>query len=154
MRVVEKNLWDAHAEGKTVVITTNGYVNGRGLAVMGRGVARQAAERFPSLPRQLAERIYTEGKTGGNRVHHFQEERIITFPVKHKWFEDADLELICKSAVELVALLDKLPQEKPVAMPKPGCGNGKLKWGDVEPVLDSILVEGYVEIVDLPGMTS
>ena len=65
---------------------------------MGRGCARQAAVRFPELPRKLASRISTEG----DRVFYFPEYRLITFPVKHNWWEAADLGLIQRSASELL----------------------------------------------------
>ena len=69
---------------------------------MGRGRARQAAERFPELPRKLASRISAEG----NHVFYFPEYRLITFPVKHNWWEAADLGLIERSARELLKIIE------------------------------------------------
>lgn len=54
MREAFGDLWDFHAAPNAVAcITTNGYVNGRGECVMGRGVARQAKARFPGIAKQL-----------------------------------------------------------------------------------------------------
>jgi hypothetical protein len=99
VNVVEKDIWEVYAEGRTIVVPTNGSVNKRGEAFMGRGVAKQAAQRFPDLPYKLGRRIRTPSSLfGGNRVHLFADERIITFPVKRFWHEMADLDLIILSA--------------------------------------------------------
>ena len=40
------NLWHFHTQGRWVVTTTNGSVRKDGCAVMGRGVAREAAAKL------------------------------------------------------------------------------------------------------------
>jgi len=57
------DLWEAHDLGHWVAITTNGIVNAKGQCVMGRGVARQAAQRFTWLPTHLGDRIRTRAIT-------------------------------------------------------------------------------------------
>ena len=57
MREVIGNLWDFYDRGAHVAITTNGSISGNNLAVMGRGVALEAKQRFPALPRQLANKL-------------------------------------------------------------------------------------------------
>ena len=47
------DLWACHANGAWVTITTNGIVRQDGAAVMGRGVAYAAAQRYPWLARSL-----------------------------------------------------------------------------------------------------
>lgn len=44
------NVWDVHAAGGWVVIPTNQQTRTDGTAVMGAGLAKDAAERFPALP--------------------------------------------------------------------------------------------------------
>lgn len=131
MQLIRGDLWQFHRLGHWVVITTNGDVNRRGEAVMGRGVARQAKERLPGIAKSLGAGI----KEGGNGVQAFIGWKVLTMPVKRHWWERADLELIADSCREL----QQLPTKESVFMPKPGCGNGQLDWGDVEPVLDGIL---------------
>lgn len=72
---------------------------------------------------------------------------LISFPVKHKWFEAADLSLIERSAKQLMLLISCTEFEK-VLLPRPGCGNGRLQWADVKKVLEPILDE-RVYIVSL-----
>ncbi len=83
------DLWDHHAAGQWVVITTNGIVRKDGACVMGRGVALQAAQRFPDLPFVLGAAIEVDG----NHVHAFRDFRVFSFPVKQHWIEPADPDL-------------------------------------------------------------
>ena len=121
-------------DADAICITTNGVVNKYGEAVMGRGVARQAKELWPELPRMLAEDLI---KTG-NQVYlywppSFWSENnskpydIITFPTKHKWQEKADVQLILRSLKQLIHIIHQNRYEK-VVLPRPGCSNGGLDW--------------------------
>jgi hypothetical protein len=47
--------------GEVVAITTNGVVNRHAATVMGRGLAYEAATRFPSLPASLGHMIRESG---------------------------------------------------------------------------------------------
>lgn len=123
------NLWTYPADWR--VITTNGYVRKDGCAVMGRGCAYEAAQKFIMLPSQLGRKLRKQG----NHVHLFPDIRIITFPVKHAWDQDADLALIERSVRELLQVLD--PKQRYV-MPRPGCGNGRLGWNTVRPLLEPL----------------
>src|SRR6266550_9558402 len=134
MREDQGNMWDFPSEA--YVITTNGFVKNNGECVMGRGCAREAALRWPKLPLALGTCI----KFGGNHVHgfHFDEALIMTYPVKHHWREAADLALIERSAHELVRMADQQGVREAI-MPRPGCGNGRLDWEDVWPIIEPIL---------------
>ena len=143
---VTGDLWEVAADAR--VITTNGLVKKNGEAVMGRGVAKQAAERYRELPRLLGERL----RQVGNHVSLFifglvsGDELIISFPVKHNWWEKAAPELIKRSAKELVRLADKYEWQV-VVLPRPGCGNGGLRWEDVKPIVEPLL-DGRFVIVE------
>ena len=112
-------------------VTTNGLVKKNGEAVMGAGIAKSIARLAPAAPARLGILI----KQNGNIVQKFYNNAI-AFPVKHNWWEVADIELIKKSCRQLVKLLG--PNETAL-LPRPGCGNGKLKWSDVKPVIEKIL---------------
>lgn len=130
MREVTGNLWTYPALYR--IITTNGAVRKDGACVMGRGCAREAAERFPRLPYQLGQHI----KQHGNKVCIFLSYHLISFPVKHHWREKADLHLIQESVGTLGEFLDAILDPKDVVvMPRPGCGNGGLDWNNVRPLL-------------------
>lgn len=57
------NLWDFHrAESNCfIVIPTNGVLKANGDAVMGAGLAKQAAQQFPTLPKLLGQAIHDTG---------------------------------------------------------------------------------------------
>lgn len=126
---VKGNLWDYPADWR--VITTNGFVKKNGECVMGRGCAFEAKKKFPELAKELGWRI----KEGGNTPYRFTKWGLITFPVKHNWWEKADLELIKQSA-EILNIDATNHPDMQIVMPRPGCGNGQLKWEDVKPLLE------------------
>lgn len=57
------NLWDFHRTDLEcfIVIPTNGVLKANGDAVMGAGLAKQAAQRFPTLPKLLGQAIRDTG---------------------------------------------------------------------------------------------
>lgn len=138
------------AIGGVLCITTNGFVKANGQCVMGRGCAAEAKSRWPTFPGALGQSI----QQYGNKVHHFQYDTgtyvdVVTFPVKHNWWEKADLDLIARSAVQLRAMADGNPRwnDRHVYLPRPGCGNGRLLWTTVKAVIEPIFDDRFV-IVD------
>lgn len=145
VKIVSGDLWDRHREGAFVVVTTNGSIRKDGRAVMGRGIALEASERFPELQVRLARLI----ERFGNHVQLFESERLILFPVKDRWHEKAKMDLILQSALELRLLLVENPKVQPVFMPMPGCGAGGLAWHDVASILAPLA--DFVTICDRTG---
>lgn len=139
--VVHGDIWSEYLRRSDVnlVIPTNGSVRGDGCAVMGRGLALQAARRFPGIPRLLGETLRTQYSLVYSPPPFLATlpHRLIAFPVKWRWPESADLELIGRSAEELALWLRHQP-EKSVVMPCVGCGNGRLTWGCVRPRLEAL----------------
>lgn len=140
IKEIEGNIWDYHKQGHWIVITTNSFVKKDGACVMGRGVALQAKLKFPSLPYHLGDYI----KKFGNHVTLQPDCHIFTFPVKHNWWEKADLELIEQSCEELVDVADAFVP--PFYMVRPGCGNGKLNWKDVKSILEKYLDDRFIVV--------
>ena len=143
---VRGNLWTFPADVR--VITTNGSIKNDAIAVMGRGCAAEAAKQWPDLPIELGTLL----REGGNYCYHLksiamptEREGILKYwelwsmPVKRQWWERADMELIRQSAIDLAAQT----ANKWVVLPRPGCGNGHLKWEDVKPILEPILDDRF-----------
>ena len=107
---------------------------------MGRGCALEARLKHPTIPAILGEAITRHG----NHVHWLygglKGNIIFSFPVKHRWNEKADLDLIERSADELRKIV---PIPWTVVLPRPGCGNGGLKWESVKPILEPILNDRF-----------
>jgi hypothetical protein len=142
MKEIVGNLWDYYNVGFVVCITTNGFVKNNGEAVMGRGCAFEATQRFPDIRKQLGEHILRHGNTPV-----WLNIGLVTFPVKHSWWEEADLRLIQESARWLFEAAQSLPQRQFV-LPRPGCGNGRLCWADVKPCLE--FLPDNVLVIDFP----
>lgn len=132
MKEVQGDIWKFYDEGHWIVIPTNGDTNRFGLAVMGRGLAKEATQRIPGIAYGLAKQLID----GGNHVHNFNDIHLFTFPVKYHWSEPADLDLIKQSASELTNRTDRMLAIDRVYLPRVGCGNGRRKWSEVKPILE------------------
>lgn len=132
------NIWDKYEQGEWICILTNCNTNSRGEAVMGRGIAKEAKDRFPDLPRIIGRYL----RNGGFEVH-IPMDRIIVFPTKIDWRQMSSIKLIITSCHQLMDIMDSLNIQR-VYLPRPGCGNGGLLWQDVrtaiEPLLDDRVI--------------
>jgi hypothetical protein len=128
MLEITGDIWEYAGSG-AIVITTNGSLTRDGRAVVGRGVARQAAHRIPELAKKLGSLLSEHGS------HVFDlGDGIITFPVEESAWSLPDLRIIARSAEELRTLVDCSGWER-IVVPRPGCGGGGLAWQDVQPLL-------------------
>lgn len=157
------NIWDM--KNDAICITTNGYVKKNGDAVMGRGIAKEAVDAYPQLPSWLGNHLRRNGNhvtigsfdypcTTWETSLDTCEQVFFIFPVKPEfgpngemgWKARADIELIERSAKELVELVDEFSYMKTVLVPRPGCGNGGLKWEQVKPVIEPILDDRFTVV--------
>ena len=133
---VTGNLWEYPADIR--VITTNGTVKKNGECVMGRGCAAEAKQRWPDLPLMLGQAI----RGLGNEAFFLPfDTGLVTFPVKHSWYQKADITLIEQSARKIASM--RALEDKRVVLPRPGCGNGHLDWNDVKLILAPILDDRF-----------
>ena len=129
-----------------VVIPTNGFVKNNGDLVMGAGLARQANDMF-----QIANELGQAVKAKGNHVQVNPDKKLISFPTKHHWTEDADIALVEVSMKELVEVATILHfGYKEVVLPRVGCGNGKLDWSNVKLLFDQYLDERFMLVNPKP----
>lgn len=143
MREIIGDIWEYHKLGSPIVITTNGYVKQSGAAVMGRGVALEAARRYPEIQGHLGACI----REYGNVPFYMSSWKILTLPVKHHWAEPADIDLILHSLRLLEAQVQfrLTARDRPIYMVRPGCGNGQLNWEKtVKPRIAPLLNDDYV----------
>lgn len=121
-----------------VVVTTNTVIRNDGRAVMGAGIAKEAAKRFPDLPFSLANHI----RRWQDRVYIYQFP-VICLPTKRNWRNPSRLDWIekgCHDLKEVCRIIESVGDNRPVLVPPLGCGHGGLNWErQVRPVVDSIL---------------
>jgi O-acetyl-ADP-ribose deacetylase (regulator of RNase III) len=110
---------------------------------MGKGIALQFKESFPEnfkLYRQAVEKeeirpgkmfVYQTNRLDGVRY-------IINFPTKTDWYRNSKYEYIEDGLKDLVTII-KENNIKSIAIPPLGCGNGKLKWGKIKPIMEKYL---------------
>ncbi len=129
------NLWDLSDEDGVKAITTNGVVGSGGKLIMGAGIAKQAAVRYPDLSKILGDLVTTYG----NIPFYVEEHNIITYPTKHNWKAASPLRLIEQSA-KLLLMRMKESEIEHVFLPRPGCSLGGRDWEkEVKPLLTPIL---------------
>ena len=139
MRITMGDIWDEKydaPEFRRVVPTNIGWKHD-GENVMGRGVARDAARRYPELARRYGGVCQANA---GRLSFLFWYENLILFPVKPlnlqqphlSWRSAANLQLISEST----RLLAKQDVDKQIVLPLVGCGNGGLDPSVVFPVLN------------------
>lgn len=129
------DIWE-QKNADVICIPTNGIVTWRGHNVMGKGLAKEARLKFPLLPEVLGGMIKGHGNTI-NVLTQFKvgNALLVSFPTKHDWRDNSNLELIEQSAKILKSLAD-FNKWKKVVLPKVGCGQGNLKWTIVNPILE------------------
>lgn len=127
------DIFELAQTNEVICVTTNSIVKKDNAAVMGAGVARLFRDRFKGLDSRLGQFI----KDYGNRCfnmgrYEYKGKSLIvaTFPTKHDYNNDSDLDLIEKSANEILDMANKFKWEK-IYLPFPGGGKGNLKWNEV-----------------------
>lgn len=125
------NLLEADAEALVNTVNCVG--------VMGKGIALQFKKAFPDNFRQY-EKACRSGQVQLGKIltvatHNLTNPKhIINFPTKHDWREKSKLENIRSGLEALVIEIQRLKIHS-IAIPPLGCGNGGLKWKQVEPLI-------------------
>lgn len=142
--ILEKgDMWSVFEQSDLFCITTNSYIRRDGALVMGRGIARQAALRFPDLPYRAGEEILRRGLAGGAYyLITLPNTKIALFQVKRFWKSTANLDLIRGAAGRLYDLLTHratlgLPELR-IDLNFPGIGNGGMPRSDVLPIISTL----------------
>jgi len=113
------------------------------VGVAGAGLALQFRKRYPRWYREYCERCFSrEIKIG--KVDYisllkpsFEEGPlgVINFPTKEHW-RDYSLIVHIEEGLQSLVRLANLRDIKSIALPRLGCGLGRLSWSDVKPLYD------------------
>ena len=173
MKQIVGNIFDPTLGADAICVTTNGIVKANGELVMGAGIAKQFAERYPGLALYLGIRVTHKGnQVIGTRPEGAGSIWVFSFPTKHHWRDQSDITLIQQSAKDLVRLVGLLADQdhvnwvneaqernktvawrmgrtlqvevlQKIILPRPGCGLGQLRWEDVKKVIEPILDDRF-----------
>jgi len=141
-----------------ICIPTNGHVTAMGSLIMGAGVARQAADRWPDLPNIMGRKVYNLGN-GVHLVTHDDPYRhniniphlgsqelpyhLVSFPTKPTRIECHEVEKILPRYVAEAETLQKTPTRNLKWLP------GWKAKSDLALIKHS--VEELIELTDLMG---
>lgn len=144
------NLWQQF-DADVIFITTNGALRSDGTAIMGRGCASEAKQRYPGIEKILGEHIIRNGNVPGYlktiRLSESKPTALWSFPVKEQWRQPADLHLIERSALRIRAEFLHTPGGYKLVLPRPGCGSGRLNWeAQVKPRIERLLDDKFYVI--------
>lgn len=149
MKTKKGDIFKPDSDVDAIFIPTNGTLRKDRACVMGRGTAKWATELWPGIQFDLGREIKANGNIVnylGMREFQGSVHHVYSFPVKHNWWEDANILLITRSARQAVDKANTTRFKK-LWMPAIGCGNGKLSWPDVvEPTISGILDDRFTVI--------
>lgn len=115
------------------------------VGVMGKGVALEFKKQYPDMFKAYEqvcnEKLLDIGKL---MLWKGQEKWVLLFPTKKHWRNPSKMEYI---EAGLQKFVETYLEEgiTSVAFPRLGCGNGGLKWSDVQP-----LMEQYLKKLSIP----
>lgn len=145
MKHATGDIW-ALADSHWLIIPVNAGWSYTGNNVMGRGLAKQASLKFPTLPAQYGAVCKEQAATGrANQIYVCPDEQLIMFPTKPlnpaaphlSWKQNSDINLIAHSCAAIQSWIDHgFNCDRPVAFPLVGCGAGNLQPDDVLAVLE------------------
>lgn len=144
------NMFDVWGKSDLFLFTSNPIVNKQGLAVMGRGIAKQLADKHPQIRKDFGDYLklwWDKLNYHVEALDYYDGQNVGFFMVKEHWAEEAKLEVIERS---VQSLLDFIGDENMLAddfshvpvrrvdLNFPGIGNGKLRREDVLPLLERL----------------
>lgn len=121
------------------------------VGVMGKGIALQFKEAFPSNNKFYVDACKRKELVPGKVLAIWDEnlglgkKLIINFPTKVHWRQPSKYEYIEKGLVDLREVLEK-EKVKSVAIPPLGCGNGGLEWSKVRPMIVNALADVAIDV--------
>lgn len=136
IKVLEGDMMQSGAEALVNTVNTVG--------VMGKGIALQFKEAFPSNNKEYIDACKSKKLEIGKLLAvwdenlHIGKKLIINFPTKAHWRNPSKYEYIEKGLEALRELIQR-EKIKSIAIPPLGSGNGGLEWDKVKPMIEQAL---------------
>lgn len=154
MKAFRGDIWSLSASHFVIVPCNVGWTIA-GIGVFGKGLALQAAQRFPKLPVWYG--FQCQKFRENTPVLVYPDAALVMFPTKplnmkcpwHSWKGPSTLAFVEKGLAQLV----QLQFARPVAVPLLGCGAGGLREQDVVELIGRYLKDDLFTLV-YPGQPS
>lgn len=133
---VTGDIWDIQAKhpGSWVCVPTNLQVKSNGHAVMGKGLAKQADDRYPTLAAAYGRHLRRSSDANRTKPLYVLSPKMIMFPTKNDWRDRSQLNLIVQSYKDVYEHMNGthlLQITTNVYCPLVGTGEGGLTWKEV-----------------------
>jgi hypothetical protein len=162
MKELKKDLFKCifDPDVEAICITTNGNFTRNGLAIMGGGCAKVAADKWPEVPKKLGKLLRQFGTNVpfvigavDKDANHINITRdmirnkefkclIFSYPTINNLINGANLQLIKQSATIMVDYANQF-ELKNIVIGRMGVGIGGLLWADVKPEVENILDDRF-----------
>lgn len=152
MLEVTGNMFKMMQDYEAICVTTNGVLKSNGELVMGAGIALQFKRQFNGIEFELGKLVVERGNVPnvvkrrinyGRDYIHTKYVQIISYPTKHHYREDSDLNLIYHGALAIAGIADELKLSR-ILLTRPGCGLGNRSWEyEVKPLLTNIFDDRF-----------
>ena len=131
-----------------ILIPMHRSIDDKNNLVMARGVMLQAKKLYPDLPESLGINLLFLRNRSTLVVETESGQMIAGLTTSTTWCDDkpANISTIIESAERLVELIDEChpePESLTMALPRLGCGGGRLDWELVKSHLESIFDDRF-----------
>lgn len=133
------DIWSIWGRTDLLCVTTNSEIRSDGKLVMGAGIAKQAAQRFPCLPKIAGQRIQSgvDYNLLVIRIENTSNGLIGLFQTKRSWRDPSPFGLIERSVLALEKwITDHKPNRVDMNFPGIGCGGRDLDM--IAPILEPL----------------
>ncbi|MGB3466200.1 MAG: macro domain-containing protein [Cyclobacteriaceae bacterium] len=134
IRFTKGNILESHSEALVNTVNTVG--------VMGKGIALAFKKSFPIVfeeyKKSVDEGEFKIGKVQIIKTGQLAPKFVINFATKKHWRHPSKIEYIEEGLIDLKTKILEYDIES-ISIPPLGCGNGKLEWNDVKPLMLKVL---------------
>lgn len=135
MRFTTGNILESEADILVNTVNTEG--------VMGKGIAlafkKSFPENFKCYEAEVKAGRFDVGKVFFYKTRLTHPKYIVNFPTKKHWRYPSKMEWVRSGLEDLLVRLQAIDDARSIALPPLGCGNGRLKWNDVKPLMTAML---------------
>lgn len=140
-----ENIWHSIYGGQsdTIVIPVNT------VGVMGAGLAKQFAKRYPTILADYKEKCNTMGAFEAGDVYevYINGVAFLLAATKAHYRNPSEIIWIENCIKALRRILEQRNKEKAVSVPALGCGLGGLEWNDVKALYEKYLAESEINFI-------